>query len=235
MIKSWKIYIVSFIIFFFSFNSIAYGYESFNNIKAVTQEFLKQNIALNPNETVEIQINKPAAPLQLSTCTKNIETTLPPEANKEQITSVVISCHDDHPWQAYIPVSVQIFTNVIVAKRNIQANQTITEEDVDFTRHDRNRLYSGYFEQKENVAGQIANRMIIAGTILTKNNIQHPILVHKNQLIDLIARTQTVTVTMKGIAKSDGALNDTIQAMNPSSKKILDAVVVGSSKAEVVS
>jgi flagella basal body P-ring formation protein FlgA len=38
---------------------------------------------------------------------------------------------------------------------------------------------------------------------------------------------------MLGIAKSDGFLNDRINVLNPSSKKIIDAIVVSSTQAEI--
>ena len=128
-----------------------------------------------------------------------------------------------------------ISTRVVVAKRTISATEIIGLEDLDYAQYDRNRLYNGYFQDPKALVGRVASQVILAGVVLTKKNVQQPVLIHRNQLIDLIAKSNTVTVTMKGVAKTDGRLNEAIQAYNPSSKRTLDAVVMDSNRAEIIS
>ncbi|MEO8400444.1 MAG: flagellar basal body P-ring formation chaperone FlgA [Gammaproteobacteria bacterium] len=211
-----------------------FSYESVENIKTVAKDFVLKNVPLNPSETIEVQVDSPQPPLRVGACSKTLDASFPADANRDQVTSVELSCNGVQTWHVYVPVNVRINTNVLVAKRTIPLNDVITEDDMDFAQYDRNRLYNGYFSAKENVIGQVASQLIASGTVLTKKNVQQPVLVHRNQTVDLIARTNSITVTMKGVAKSDGSLNEVIKAYNPSSKRILDAVVVGSNKVEVV-
>jgi flagella basal body P-ring formation protein FlgA len=126
-----------------------------------------------------------------------------------------------------VPVNVSILTKVVVAKHNIPSHQIVTNDDLDFASNDRNHLYSGYFTTIDMVVGQMSNQSIAAGMVITKKNIQQPTLVHRNEVIDLTANNNSITVTMKGVARSEGGLHDMIKAYNPSSKKLLDAVVIG--------
>lgn len=213
--------------------SANFYYESVENIKTVAKNFVLKNVPLNPNETIDVQVDSPQ-PLSVAACSKPLDAAFPVDGNRDQVTSVELTCNGVQPWHVYVPVNVRINTNVLVAKRTIPINEVITEDDMDFAQYDRNRLYNGYFNAKENVIGQVASQLIASGTVLTKKNVQQPILVHRNQTVDLIAKTDSITVTMKGIARSDGSLNEVIKAYNPSSKRILDAVVVGSNKVEVV-
>lgn len=219
----------------FSYNTcFALSFEPIENLKNISQDFVKKNIALNDGDKLNIQFNQGDLPTRLPLCSKPIEPSFPNEVNKEQITAVTLTCNGLNPWHVYVPVDVQIITKVLVAKHAIVPDQVISEDDVDFAEYDTRHLYSGFFKDKNLVIGQTTSHTIPEGAVLNKKNIHSPFLVHRNQEVDLVAKANTVEVTMKGISKSDGGMNDSITAYNPSSKKILNAIVIGVDKAEVI-
>lgn len=220
---------------FFCNLSVAAGFEPVENIKNIAKDFVTKNITLEEGETLELQISKSDLPSKLAACSSEITAAFPKETNKERISAVELTCNGDNSWHVFVPVNAQVFAKVLVAKQTLMANEPITEADLEYSQYDINHLYSGYFKDKNEVLGQVAAQTINAGVVLNKKNIHGRKLVLKNQSIDLIARSNTLEVTMKGIAKTDGGLNDTITAYNPSSKKMLDAVVVGLNRAEVMS
>ncbi len=112
---------------------------------------------------------------------------------------------------------------------------TINEEDIDYAYHDKRLLYNSYYTHPEDVIGNVAIHTTNTGTVFTKKNVQAPLLVYKNQPVDIIARNTFIVVSMKGIAKSDGRMNDSVKVFNPSSKKTIDAVVIGASQTLVTS
>lgn len=212
---------------------LAAGFESATRINSAAKNFILSHVQTEPGESIEVLVNQSNTPIKVSACSKEIEADFPENANKEQLTAVSLSCNDAERWHVLVPVEVQIFSKVIVAKHTIPPRQPLTENDIDYSVYNKNRLYSGYFVSKEEVVGTETARLIPAGTILTRKNIQLPLLVHRNQLITLIAQSKTIMVSMQGIAKSDGALNSVIKVFNPSSKRTLDAVVVGPNKAQI--
>lgn len=209
------------------------GIETSERINNAARTFIMNNIQSAPGETIEVKVNQANIPLRVSACSKDIEAAFPANSNREQLSAVALSCNDSQPWHVLVPVDVQVYSKVIVAKRTISAKQVITEEDIDFTAYNKNQLYNGFFIKKEEVLGNESSHIITAGTILTRKNIQLPLLVHRNQMINLISQSNSIIVTMQGIAKSDGSLNSIIKVFNPSSKKTLDAIVVGPNKAQV--
>ncbi len=211
------------------------AYETFENLKTVTENFLTKSISVASDETLDIHVNKLYPPLMVAACSKPIDASLPAGSNKDMITGVSLTCDGLQPWHTVIPVEVKINTKVLVARNMIPANEIITEDDLDSVSYDKNQLYGGFFKNKEEVLGQVAAQIIPAGTVFTKRNIKLPVLVHRNQVIDIVARSHSVSVSMTGIAKSDGSLNQVVTVYNPSSKRTLDAIVVGSNKAEVIS
>jgi flagella basal body P-ring formation protein FlgA len=220
----------------FSCSSIwANTYESQENIKAIVTQFIQNNLTLASNETINVQLVQANHTMQVPTCNNSLEASLPIDQNREHITSVKLSCNDTNAWQIYVPVDVQVYTKVLVAKRPLSANELITEDDLDYANADKNHLYMGYFNNKNDVIGLEPTQTIMAGTVLSKSNLQKPVLVHRNDSIDLIAGNTAVFVTMKGVSKTDGRLNDKIIAFNPISNKSLDAIVTGPGKAKIIS
>jgi flagella basal body P-ring formation protein FlgA len=210
--------------------------ESIENIKEITKKYIIQHTTLDSGETLEVQINSTDVPMHLSKCSNEIQVAFPKESTREKINSVELTCSDNEKtWHSYVPVNVQIFTRVVVAKHPIGMGSPIVENDIDYANANINHLYTGYFTEIDSVKGYVSAQLIGSGTVISKKNVRRQQLVHKNQPIDLVVRKNAIEITMKGIAKSDGVLNDTIAAYNPSSKKTMEAIVIGFNKAEVVS
>lgn len=234
MIKARKMKSILFMTIFLSSANFANQIEPIDNIKNTAKQFVIANTELDPDDTLEVNINQNSSQFQVQACSKPLRAELPKNGNKGVISTVELACDGDQPWHIFVPVDVQIFSKVLTAKRTLAAKETITEEDIDYTMANKNRLYTGFFTKKEEIVGNVTSHVITAGAVLNKKNVQLPVLIFKNQTISLIARSNAVVVTMAGIAKTDGALNSIIKVFNPSSKRTLDAIVIGPNKAQVV-
>jgi flagellar basal body P-ring formation protein FlgA len=223
------------IFFIGSTSSFADNRESIENIKHLVNNFVITNTQINDDESIEVKVSQAGSQFQIPTCSKDVVAEQPKSQSKEQITTVELTCNGTTKWHLYVPVDVQIYSKVVATKRAIPAKEIITEADLDFTLANKNRLYTGYFTKKEDVIGNVALHTMTAGIIITKKNVHLPILIHKNQTVTLTAVSRSVMVSMAGIAKSDGALNALIKVFNPSSKRTIDAIVIGPNKAQVVS
>lgn len=218
-------------------SGIAYAnsyYEPIENLKKITTDYITSNIALAPDETLKVDINTSDVPSQLVSCSRPIVPNFPAESSREKINAIELTCQGEPSWHVFVPVNAQVFAKVVVAKHLIGSGDVIGEDDLDFTQANTNRLYNGYTKDPHEIIGNVASQMITAGTVLNKRNVKRPVLIHKNQAIDLVARKNAVEVSMKAVAKSEGGLNDAITAYNPSSKRTVDAIVVGSNRAEVM-
>lgn len=209
--------------------------ESIDRVKTVIEEFIKKNVSVNTDETISVEVLTTVQSFEFPRCTNALEAAFPADTNRNQINSVDITCRGANAWHVMMPVNVHINMPVIVAKHTIPLKQLISEDDIDYANTDRNKLFLGYYKDKNEVIGQEAAQLISAGTVLNKKNLQSPVLVHRNQSVELIAQHGMIRVVMKGIAKTEGRLNDIIKAYNPSSNQMMDAVVTGSNEAEVVS
>ncbi|MDR3476573.1 MAG: flagellar basal body P-ring formation chaperone FlgA [Gammaproteobacteria bacterium] len=209
-------------------------FETPAHLQEITKAFLTQNITGEADDTVVVTVSPSIAQLQLPTCTREIEADFPTNTNKDQATGIELTCNGTAAWHVLVPVSVQINTKVLVAKQTLMPKEPITEDEIEYATYDKNHLYNSYFKNKEEVVGQVAAHLITPGVVLTKKNLQQPILIHRNEAISLTAKIHSISVTMQGIAKSDGSINTTIKVYNPTSKRLVDAIVVGTGKAEIV-
>jgi len=229
-----KTFLLCVILFTLSGICFAEDLENLQNIQTIAKNFVLNHVTLQQDESINVQLEGLDSDLKLPHCSNKINADLPENSNHQQITAVELTCTGDQPWHTYVPVHVQILTNVLVANKAIQPHDVITDDDLEYTAYDKNQLLNGFYKNKSAVIGQEASQLIPAGTVLTKSSVRSPVLIHKNQVIDLVAVSGTIHVTIKAIAQSDGRLNDIIKAINPSSEKTVQAVVVGDDKAQVV-
>jgi flagella basal body P-ring formation protein FlgA len=233
--RSIKLYLIL-LLALLSYQTCQAGYyEKSERINETVKNFIIQNTPVAADDTLDVQVNQAQVALNVPVCSKDITPSFPIDANREQLSSVELTCKDVKPWHIVVPVEVQIFTKVIVAKHTIASKESISEGDIDYVSYNKNRLYNGFFTKKEDVLGNQTAYLVPAGAVLTKKNIQLPILVSRNQSIIIVAQMNSIIVSMQGIARTDGALNSVIKVYNPSSKRTLDAVVVGPNKAQIVS
>ena len=58
-------------------------------------------------------------------------------------------------------------------------------------------------------------------------NARGPIVVHRQEALDVTWRAAGISLTMTGVAMKDAAIGDTVSIQNPASKKTIDAVITG--------
>jgi flagella basal body P-ring formation protein FlgA len=220
------------IIAFYCQISSATEFEPMDHLQNLAKEFTIKNTQVDPDETVNVVVSPTSA--ELAKCTNPIEATLPENANHNQLNGIELSCNGTTGWKTLVPVKVEIYTRVVVARQTILPRQTIADEDLEMATYDKNELLSSFYKSKDEVVGQTASHLLTPGTVLTKKNLQAAVLIHKNEIVTITAKNNMVSVSMQGIAKSDGALNEAIKVYNPSSKRTLDAIVAGPDRAEIV-
>ncbi len=214
--------------------AIAQPIESLKHFDELARTFVTANTSLDAGDRLEVQLSQGANELRVEQCSSTIDVSLPPNATFDHINTLVMHCMGPEAWQVYVPVTTHVFTKVLVAKQPIPNNETIDEAMLTYGEQDKNQLYSGYFKDMNAVLGQMSSGTIATGSVLTKHNVSKPILIRQNQNVSIIAQKGAILVKAEGIAKSDGALNDTIKVYNPSSKRMIDGIVISGSSIEAL-
>ena len=81
--------------------------------------------------------------------------------------------------------------------------------------------------------GQVARRPLRSGAAVQSADLGAAAAVHRDETITVAYDAGGISVTLQGKALKDAALGETVQVLNPQSKKIIEAVVSGPGKAVV--
>lgn len=202
-----------------------------NDMKKAVVKFIEHKIKLNSGETLIVNFGNFKKHIKIKSCPSGFNVNF--MNNAEQSSTVEVSCSNWPAWHIYLPIDIQIFSKVAVARTMIVPGQTIKNNDIIMNPRNKNILYDGFFSSAAEVYGKVAYRIIQPNAVITQKNIHPPILIKKNQTILVVSKKNNVSVTMEGIAAENGYLHESIKVMNQSSQKMIDAVVVGPSKAEI--
>ncbi len=204
-----------------------------NELKSYITNYALNHMQHQDDETIEVNIMQIDQNITLPQCSEPVDIEMSNQSLPEQSTAVTLSCKAQPQWNVYVPINVKILTNVLIANRFIRSGEMISDEDISYAKQDKNRLSDGFFKDNQALIGLAARHSIYAGSVFSKTNTMSVPVIKKNQTISLAIRTGSVEIQMLGIAKSDGYLNEPIKVLNPSSKKIIDAIVKSNDKAEI--
>ena len=149
-----------------------------------------------------------------------------PEGSRElgKLT-VGVSCEDEKPWSLYVPVTISIYKQVVVAARTLMRGTRITENDVRLARYDLADLNRGYFEDTSVNLGMELKRRLSAGDPLTPAMVERPRIIERGQLVNIMAVAGGMVVRTSGKALESGAVGERIGVLNVSSEQKLEGVV----------
>jgi flagella basal body P-ring formation protein FlgA len=85
----------------------------------------------------------------------------------------------------------------------------------------------------DGVIGQAARHPIRAGAAVQRSDTSAPVVIHRNEMIEIVFSAPGIHLALQGQALKDAAVGEPVQVLNPSSKKVIEAVASGPGKAVV--
>lgn len=132
---------------------------------------------------------------------------------------------------------------VAVLTRSIARGESLAATDIAIEKRPREALGSetlgaealgaGAFGEANGAFGQVAQRALNAGAVLRNGDLAPPELVLRGESVTIVFETPGVSLSLTGIANESGRLGSTIAVLNPTSKKVLQAVVVAPGRVAV--
>lgn len=113
-----------------------------------------------------------------------------------------------------IAVSAPAFTETVITKRTIRAQEILTRSDLKLIAE----TVPGMANSVDSVAGMEARRIIYAGRPVSMNDIGPPALVDRNQIVMLAYRVSGLTIKTDGRALGRGGVGDQIRVINLESR-----------------
>lgn len=114
----------------------------------------------------------------------------------------------------------------LVTTRTVKRGETFTADDVEMRELWLTEAEAPLTDPKL-IVGQTASKLMRPGSILHVETIEKPTLVRRNELISVRCHSGGLVIRTVARAKEDGAMNDSIQALNEKTRETFAVTVVG--------
>jgi len=118
----------------------------------------------------------------------------------------------------------------VEATRTLRSGTIIHPGDVRLSHGDPRR---NEIDSVEQAVGMEVRASIRQGRKIRQSDLRHPILVKRNQLVDIVYRRGSLVIRGEGRALRDGGKGEAIRVMNLDSRMIVTGRVGGAGRVEV--
>ena len=140
--------------------------------------------------------------------------------------NVQVSCNSGAGWSLFVPVDLAIYRPVVTAINPIARGATIADGDVQLIEADIASLNGQYLTRLDEAVGMSTKRALNAGNAILSEQLSQPILIKRGEAVTISAEVNGLTVSMPGVALTDGRRGEQIRVKNSNSAKIVDVQVV---------
>lgn len=228
--------ILSVLLFFASACLYAQHTQSLELLTNKIEEHVLNELASHAEGKIQVHAGKIDSRLNLKACAEDkLEIFNPYQTPMSSTNTIGVKClEDSNHWTLYVPIRVSVLKTVLVAKQMLIKGHKINSNDIYQTELDAQKLKQGYFTESRELMGLICKHDISPNSPLNPYNIELPKMVHKGEQVSIIATKDNLSVSMNGIAMTDGILGDPVKVKSLSSKRIIEAQVSGRKKVKVV-
>jgi len=186
-----------------------------------------------PRKELRLQVGRLDSRLKLKQCDAPLETFSPPGRSLASKQTVGVRCVADQPWTLYVPVTLSIMRDILVASHELPRGSIISATDLRLEQRDVARLRNGYLEHPQEVVGKVLKRTLHQNDVLLPAQILLPLTVERGSKVTILARSGSLQVRMMGKALSGGAKGDLIEVVNDNSQKRVEGRVIAPGVVEV--
>lgn len=136
-----------------------------------------------------------------------------------------LTCPGEGGWQQVSLVTPSVLLPVLVASAVTDRGAPLAAEQFQLQSQDIARLPRGFYQDADEVTGQIAKRRIRTGQVLTPNLVAPALLVKRGQTVTMIARQGDIQASTAGTALEDGQMGQLIRVRNQASDTVIRARV----------
>jgi flagella basal body P-ring formation protein FlgA len=120
-----------------------------------------------------------------------------------------------------------------VATARLLAGSVLRADDVHMARVHTAMLRGEMVRRPDDAIGMQAKRQIAAGQPLALAELTRPSMVQKGALVLMMLDSPGITLTAQGQAMESGAINERIRVLNPVSRAVVEAEVIGPDRVRV--
>ncbi|NUQ63601.1 MAG: flagellar basal body P-ring formation protein FlgA [Pirellulales bacterium] len=132
-----------------------------------------------------------------------------------------------------IDVQIRAIPAIVVTTHSVPRGALITAADVELRRSASAPAQSDCFHAIDQVVGSEATQAIGEGMVIESKMVRTPLLVRRNEIVTVYARSGAVRVRTAARARDDGSLNDLIGVETLADRQVFFARVSGIRELEI--
>lgn len=144
----------------------------------------------------------------------------------------IASCPEQ--WRVVLTSDVKVLVPAVHSIKSLARGDTLSGSDLQLKKIPYNKLRGQYFASLKALEGRKLKRTLGANKLLTGNMLEPDFLVRKGDSVLIQASSNSLQVTMSGVALENGSLKDNIRVRNRSSGKVVDARVISEGKVSIL-
>lgn len=203
----------------------ATGLQSHDSIRHAARTHVLSNSGQFPGNT-QVSTSPLDRRLRLSQCDQPLETYESPNGLRAGRSVVGVRCNGSKPWKLYVPVKIAVLREVLVNKTPLRRGQLIKPKDLEKTQRDVATLHKGYYTQTKELTGLRAKRAIKPGSVLTAGMFAQDKIVRRGSQVEILARSSSLSVRMRGKAMANGAIGERIKVKNLTSGREVTGTII---------
>jgi len=194
-------------------------------IRLQVEHFLKTQSAGLPGD-VTISVGQIDNRMALPMCAAP-EPFLPNGARLWGKTSVGVRCSAPSRWTIYVPATVQVFGEYLVAAVPLAQGRTLEPSDVTTIKGDLTAMPAGIVTDAGQAVGRTLTVSLSAGTPLRQDSLRARPAVQQGQTVRLISSGRGFQVTAEGRALNNAAEGEIAQARTTSGQVVSGVARMG--------
>ena len=122
---------------------------------------------------------------------------------------------------------------VAVLARALNRGEAVRDGDIALERRPRDAVATDAQASASAILGEVAQHALSAGTVLRVSDTAPPELVARGENVTIVYETPSISLQMRGIANEGGRMGAVVNVVNVTSKKVLQATVIGPGRVSV--
>jgi flagella basal body P-ring formation protein FlgA len=180
-----------------------------------------------------VRLGKLDPRLRLPSCGQDPVVFYANERRKTGNSSLGVRCEGPSRWTIYMPVTIEVFADVLVTARALPRGSQLQANDLRLEKRSLSSLQNGYYLALDQVEDLETKRSLSAATPLSPNHLQARRLVKRGETVRLVAQTGALKVRTNGTALSDGSPGSRIRVKNRNSGRVVEGRVIAPGVVEV--
>lgn len=190
------------------------AWQSTEPLRSVAENFARQQTADLPGQ-VTVIAGAIDPRLRLPACPQP-EAFLPTGSRLWGSATVGVRCQAPSAWTVYIPVTVKVTAQVVVAAKPMSHGHVVDQADILAKKEDITQLPAGILTDPAQAIGKTVVGSIPAGYPLRTEALRSPLAVTQGQIVKLIARGRGFSVSTEGKALANATEGQTVAVRTPS-------------------